>query len=76
MSDQPHFSSKELTMFACGPSTATCKCTCGTKADPRVCEHKWDGAEEFREYPEGGCSSSVTCSRCGMSAMSHDMWCF
>lgn len=64
------------TYFACGPSNATCKCTCGLKDVEHVCQHQWDGPEEFIEYPEGGCSSSATCSRCGMSAMSHSMWCF
>lgn len=67
---------EQVTYFQCGPSSAGCKCNCGTGATERICEHKWDGKEEFHEYPEGGCSSSVTCSRCGMSAMSHDMWCF
>lgn len=57
-----------------GPASAICKCECGTPGG--ICEHQWDGPEEFIEYPEGGCSSSATCSRCGKSAMSHSMWLF
>lgn len=60
-------------VMACGPSNAICKCTCGREGE-RVCEHAWDGPEQVIEYPEGGCSSSATCSRCGMSALSHAMW--
>jgi hypothetical protein len=59
-----------FTHVACGPSSASCKCQCPNGP----CEHKWDGEERVHEYPEGGCSCSVTCSRCGMDSMSHDMW--
>ncbi len=62
------------TIFACGPSTARCKCHC-----PESCEHVWDGPQEEiighdsqgEEYVSG---ASVTCSRCGASAFGHDMW--
>lgn len=40
-----------------------CYCAC-----PGPCEHKWDG-----EVYESGNMSSVTCSRCGGTAFSHDM---
>jgi len=46
-----------------------CYCACG-QGGP--CEHKWDG--EWWES-EDGCASSATCSRCGMTAMSHSMRC-
>lgn len=36
------------------------------------CEHKWDG--EWWES-EDGCGWSATCSRCGMTAMSHNLHC-
>lgn len=60
--------------FACGPSNATCKCTCGVEGVEHVCQHQWDGEGETTEYEGGGCSWSATCSRCGMSAMSHSLW--
>lgn len=61
-------------LFVC-PPTGTCKCNCGTTTEPRVCEHKWDGPDEVSGGPGMGYGSSVTCSKCGMSAMSHDMRC-
>lgn len=45
----------------------SCYCACGT-AGP--CEHKWDGPDW---ESEDGCAMSVTCSRCGSTAMSHDI---
>jgi len=44
-----------------------CYCACSTNGP---CEHKWDG--EPWESADG-CGWSVTCSRCGCTAMSHDM---
>lgn len=41
--------------------------------EPRICEHKWDGDEVITGGR--GYGSSVTCSKCGMSAMSHDVRC-
>jgi len=46
---------------------ASCYCACGSNGP---CEHKWDGPDW---ESEDGCAMSVTCSRCGMTAMSHDM---
>lgn len=44
-----------------------CYCACGNGGP---CEHDWTG----KEWVSGdGCASSVTCSRCGCTAMSHDM---
>lgn len=43
-----------------------CYCACITGGP---CEHSWDGPE-WRS--EDGCAASVTCSRCGCTAMSHD----
>ena len=48
-------------------NTNSCYCAC-TSGGP--CEHKWDG--EGVEF-DGGCGWSATCSRCGCTAMSHDM---
>lgn len=44
---------------------SACYCTCGIGGP---CEHQWDGP-----VYEGESFSSATCSRCGMTAMSHDM---
>lgn len=46
-----------------------CYCACSTGGP---CEHKWDG-EGYE--PEDGSFWSATCSRCGCTAMSHDMRC-
>lgn len=46
---------------------AACYCACGTSGP---CEHSWDGGEWVSD---DGLASSVTCSRCGTTAMSHDM---
>ena len=43
----------------------SCYCAC-----PGPCEHDWTGPE-WRS--EDGCASSVTCARCGCTAMSHDL---
>lgn len=44
-----------------------CSCACATGGP---CEHKWDGnGVEFN----GGRGWSRTCSRCGCTAMSHDL---
>lgn len=57
-----------LQVLQCGPSTAPCKCEC-----PKgPCDHRWDGP--WIDLDADGRSSSVTCSRCGMDCMSHDMW--
>ena len=64
----------------CGPSSAKCRCECGRddgtgdRLQKPLCEHVWDGPGQEAVYLDGGSSSSVTCSRCGMSALSHDMW--
>lgn len=42
----------------------SCYCACPTGP----CEHKWDGPIE-----QGDLYMTSTCSRCGMSSMSHDM---
>ena len=64
-------STEPITYFACGPSNAKCKCTCGVEGVEHVCEHSWDGEGETFD---DGAGWSATCSRCGMSAMSHSMW--
>ena len=47
------------------PNSCYCACISGGP-----CEHKWDG--EGVEFDDG-CGWSATCSRCGYTAMSHDM---
>ena len=48
-----------------------CKCSC----PDGDCDHVWDGPEEIERYENGNVkSASSTCSKCGMSAMSHDVW--
>ncbi len=60
-----------VVVFACGPSRPKCRCSCTTTGE---CEHQWDGPEEIEEYAGGSVSVSSTCSRCGMTAISHSMW--
>lgn len=56
-----------LMTFVCGPSEPP-KCICKCPDGP--CEHVWDGpVVEPDEL-----SSTVTCSRCGITAMNHDLW--
>ena len=45
----------------------SCYCAC---ASGGPCEHKWDG-EPYES--DDGAVWSATCSRCGMTAMSHDL---
>lgn len=47
------------------PNACYCACVAGGS-----CEHKWDG--EPWESPDE-CCWSATCSRCGCTALSHDM---
>lgn len=44
-----------------------CYCAC---ASGGPCEHTWDG-EPYES--DDGCMWSRTCSKCGVTAMSHDM---
>lgn len=46
-----------------------CYCTCGVEGGG-LCEHRWDG-EPWAS--SDGCEWSVTCSRCGTTAMSHSL---
>lgn len=61
--------SDELTVHVCGPSRPTCKCNC-----PESCEHVRDGPWQELDFDGGGGGGTVTCSRCGMTAMSHSLW--
>jgi hypothetical protein len=45
----------------------SCYCACATHGP---CEHAWDGKPW---ESEDGCGWSTTCSRCGVTSMSHDM---
>lgn len=54
------------------------KCYCACPEGP--CQHVWDGPDRPLGLEEGedesqACGWSVTCSRCGTDAMSHDMRC-
>lgn len=62
-----------IIIHSCGPSSTKCICRC--TAEKRDCEHIFDGDPEEFEMGHGAIGWSVTCSRCGMSAMSHDLWC-
>ena len=53
---------KDLTVFVC-PGGCACRCPDGP------CEHVFDGWEDD---PDGR-GGSVLCSRCGTSAMAHDL---
>ncbi len=76
-------------LFPCGPSRGPCKCECGTELKftplsvrqnnisvPRpICGHVWNGEPYYERNIEGETFlSSVTCSKCGMTAIDHDMW--
>ncbi len=50
--------------FNYDPNACYCACPDGP------CEHTWNGPEW--RAPDG-CGCSVTCSRCGTTAMSHDI---
>ena len=56
-----------ISVFQCGSQSPKCKCRCGYPEG--TCEHKWDGP-----WVEEASGASVTCSRCGMLSMQHDMW--
>lgn len=60
-----------------------CRCNCGYTCDRkcglpmpecmeahyrRDCDHQWDGKEIAIHH-----GASITCSKCGMSAINHDM---
>ena len=53
---------KPVTIFVC---PGGCFCECGTGGH---CEHVWDGWKNDAD----GRGGSVICTRCGISAMSHD----
>lgn len=65
------------------PCRCSCGYTCGRKCGLDImdcmaahyqqdCGHQWDGPTERGEH--GGCHwESVTCSRCGLPKMAHDM---
>jgi hypothetical protein len=54
-----------MPQFAEDPTKLPCKCNC-----PESCEHVWDGESVELEDESG---FSVTCSRCGILAIEHDM---
>lgn len=56
------------TVILCGSSSDRCRCDC-----PRSCEHVWDGEKMLRDASGRVCGATAICSRCGMSAMDHDV---
>lgn len=49
-----------------------CECTCGLNAEP-ICEHTFDGWQEWEDAdcePAGGCTA---CSKCGLTRLAHDI---
>lgn len=62
-----------IIVHSCGPSRPGCECRC--TAEKRDCGHVWNGEAEEGETAGGGFYSSATCSKCGMSAIAHDLWC-
>ena len=70
-------------MYIKNPCRCNCGYTCNQQCDlPRLdcieqhykrdCDHKWDGPSKDWISTSGGLTSSVTCSKCGMSAFDHD----
>ena len=57
----------EVTVHACGPSRPDCRCGC----PDGECGHRWDGPTVTSTDK---LTMSVSCSRCGMLAIDHDMW--
>ena len=57
----------EASAFVCGPSRPGCECNC----PDGPCDHKWDGESATIDDGRG---QTVTCSRCGMYAINHDLW--
>lgn len=66
------------------PCRCACGYTCGRKCGlplmecmeahyRRDCDHKFDGPMEEWETPGGGRVGTVTCSKCGVDAFSHDL---
>ena len=49
----------------CGPSSSQCKCDC-----PSECAHVWAGPE----VEVGNGMVALSCARCGMAAILHDLW--
>lgn len=69
MSDE----NERVVVHSCGPSRPGCECKC--TPEKRDCGHVFDGPWEEFETGGGAWCGTATCSKCGMSAMSHDMWC-
>lgn len=61
--------SETLSATTYRPSTQTCQCNC----PDGDCQHKWDGKKTAWDELGSHCESA-TCSRCGMTAMAHDIW--
>ena len=56
-----------VTAFVCPPG---CRCECATGGP---CEHEWRGRVKIRDTRGWICGESSVCSRCGVTAMSHDL---
>lgn len=56
----------ELVDHCADSDDSACYCAC----PDGPCEHTWDGPEW---QSQDGCQSSATCSRCGATALHHDL---
>ena len=64
-----------VTAQACGPSRPGCPCRCDQPDETRDdCGHEWNGPWLTRTLPSGATEGTISCSRCGMSALEHDRW--
>ena len=61
--------SGEIVTFVCGPSSRECRCQC----PDGPCEHEWTGEVVTRDDEGRVRGASMACSRCGMTAMGHDL---
>jgi hypothetical protein len=53
------------------PNPSACYCDC---AGGGPCEHQWDGPWRDFDPATEGYGGTTTCSKCGASAVSHDLW--
>jgi len=61
--------------YVCGRACGLPLMECMGKHYKLDCDHKFDGAWETFELPNGGGGGSVTCSTCGLTQLDHDMRC-
>ncbi len=57
----------DVSITICPPG---CRCDCAIGGE---CEHEWDGPTAVIDMGYGPRGESGTCSRCGLTAMDHDL---